>query len=89
MVGLSGLAGRESLFGTLPPKLVFRIERTEWAEIEVDVAGLIEEWKDDDTTPWDKDDVVEVLHKIGYADLAFSGDFIEVLDKDTEESISG
>jgi hypothetical protein len=33
-------------------KLVFRAERTEWVEIEVDVAGLVEEWKDDDTTRW-------------------------------------
>lgn len=78
----------ESLIGDLPARLVFRIERTEWAEIEVDVAGLIDEWKDDDTTPWDRDDVLEVLHKIGFADLTFSGDFIEVLDKDTDETIS-
>lgn len=41
----------------LPEKMLFRIERTEYVEIEVDTAGLIDEWKDDETTPWDEGDM--------------------------------
>jgi hypothetical protein len=72
---------------TLPKTLTVRVERTEYAEIEIDTAGLIAEWGDEQTEPWSRDDVIEVLHKIGVADLMYSGDFIKVLDTDTEESI--
>lgn len=74
---------------TLPEKMIVRLERTEYIEIEVDTAGLIAEWKDDDPEPWDEDDVIETLHKIGFDDLTYSGDFIKVLDKDTDWSIVG
>lgn len=77
----------KDLFPGLPEKLILRVEQITYADIEVDAAGLIEEWKDDDTTPWDREDVIEVLYKIGIADLLYDGEFIKVLDKDTEESI--
>lgn len=77
----------ESLNAALPEKLIVRVERTDYAEIEVDTAGLIEEWGDDKPEPWQREDVIEVLHRIGVQDLMYSGDFIKVLDKDTEESI--
>lgn len=73
--------------GSLPEKILVRVERTEWAEIEVDVAGLIAEWADEQSEPWQREDIIEVLYKIGVRDLLYSGDFIKVLDKDAEESI--
>lgn len=78
---------RASLNAALPEKLVVRVERTEYADIEVDVAGLIAEWADEQAGPWEREDIIEVLHKIGVQDLMYSGDFIKVLDRDTEESI--
>jgi hypothetical protein len=74
-------------------KMTFRAERIEYVELEVDVPLLVAEWcdKDDpstcDPTTWDRDDVSDVLHQIGFNDLTYSGDFIEVIDQDTEESI--
>ena len=74
----------------LPEKMVVRVEHIEYAEIEVDTAGLIAEWGEDDPKPsWDEDDVIEALYEIGVQDLMYSGDFIRVLDKDTEDSICG
>lgn len=67
--------------------MVFRVERTEWCEIEVNLPGLIAEWCDGEEAELDRDDVREVLHQIGVQDLMYSGDFIAVLDRDTEESI--
>lgn len=69
--------------------LTFRVERTEYAEIEVDVPGLLEEWKDERREPemTDAAFVQDVLWKIGAQDLMYSGDFIRVLDRDTEEEI--
>lgn len=72
---------------TLPPKLTFRVEHVEYAEIEVDVAGLIAEWGDGKPEPWAREDVVDVLHQIGVRDLMYSGDFVQVLDKDEEDEI--
>lgn len=68
-------------------KLTFRVERTEWAEIEVDVPKMFEEWgepeKDDDPDAFVKD----TLWEIGVQDLMYSGDFIRVMDNDTDEQI--
>lgn len=73
---------------TLPAKISVRVERTEYADIEVDVAGFIKEWADASTEPWQREDIIEVLYRIGVQDLMWGGDFITVLDKDVEESIS-
>lgn len=70
----------------LPEKLIFRVERIEYADIEVDVAGLKAEWGDGSPIT-DREDVSEILHQFGVQDLMYSGDFIRVLDRDTEESI--
>lgn len=67
--------------------LRFRVEHVEYAEIVVDVPALIAEWGDTETGSWDRDDVIEVLHRIGVRDLMYSGDFIKVLDKDEEDEI--
>lgn len=70
--------------------MTFRVERTEYAEIEVDVPALLAEWSDNEMegTPFDREVVIEVLYKIGVRDLMYSGDFINVTDKDTEENIA-
>ena len=85
--GVGPVSERETLTDALPQKLLVRVERTEYAEIEVDVAGLIAEWADENPEPWEREDVIEVLHKIGVQDLMYSGDFIRVIEKDEEESI--
>lgn len=71
----------------LPTKMNFRVERTEYADIEVDVPGLIEEWGTEDDKIEDREDVIEVLCQIGALDLMYSGDFINVIERDNEESI--
>lgn len=70
-------------------KMMFRVERVEWAEIEVDVPGLIAEWGAlSDSEEWDREAVSSVLYQIGVQDLTYSGDFIRVIDKDTDETIA-
>lgn len=71
----------------LPAKMMFRVEHIEYADIEVDTAGLIEEWGDGREEPWDREDVKDVLSEIGVQDLMYSGDFINVLERNTEDSI--
>ncbi len=82
---------RDASAASLPEKLRYRVERTEYAEIEVDVPLLLEEWREDFAVPEDADeeDVRAVLWQIGVQDLMWSGDFIKVLDRDTEENIEG
>lgn len=69
--------------------MIFRVERVEWAEIEVDVPGLIAEWGEPgDTEGWDREAVAAVLYRIGAADLMYSGGFVNVTDRDTDETIA-
>lgn len=69
--------------------LRFRVERTEYAEIEVDVAGLFAEWRE--AQPTDPEELTErlteILWEIGVRDLMYSGDFVQVRDTDTDEDI--
>jgi hypothetical protein len=69
--------------------LRFRVERTQYAEIEVDVAALLAEWGKERAEFDGTDDefVRDALWEIGVQDLMWSGDFIKVYDEDTEEDI--
>jgi len=70
-------------------KLHFHVERTEYADIVVDVPMLLAEWGKERAQHegTDEEFVKDALWEIGVQDLMYSGDFIQVLDSDTDEDI--
>ncbi len=72
-----------------PPRFIYRVERTEWSEIEVDLAALLASDWGTDRGDFDTDEefVSHVLWEVGVQDLTYSGDWVKVTDKDTEEDI--
>lgn len=67
----------------------FRVERTEYADIEVDLPTILASDWGPDRANFDTDEefVDHVLWSVGVQDLTYSGDWVTVGEKDTEEDI--
>ena len=68
----------------------FRVEHTEYAEIEVDVPAMLEAWSTErsEFDGTDEEFVQHGLWMIGVKDLMWSGEFINVVESDEEDTIS-